>query len=70
MKKIILVFSIVFFYFGSVFSDIKIKPLYEGNVDAKINIITLRMLIFQKTSGLLLVMSAYYQTLNPIVLYG
>jgi len=39
MKKIILVFSIVFFYFGSVLSDIIIKPLYEGNVDAKVNII-------------------------------
>ena len=39
MKKIILVFSIVFFYFGSVLSDIKIKPLYEGNIDAKVNII-------------------------------
>ena len=39
MKKIILVFSTVFFYFGSVLSDIKIKPLYEGNIDAKVNII-------------------------------
>ena len=39
MKKIILVFSTVFFYFGSVLSDIKIKPLYEGNIDAMVNII-------------------------------
>ncbi len=39
MKKIILVFSIIFFYFESVLADIKIKPLYEGNVDAKVSII-------------------------------
>ncbi len=39
MKKIILVFSIIFFYFESVLADTKIKPLYEGSADAKINII-------------------------------
>ena len=39
MKKIILVFSIIFFYFESVLADTKIKPLYEGNVDAKVSII-------------------------------
>ena len=39
MKKIILILSIVFFYFGSVLADTKIKPLYEGNVDAKVSII-------------------------------
>ena len=39
MKKIILIFSIIFFYFESVLADIKIKPLLEGNVDAKISII-------------------------------
>tara|TARA_B100001540_G_C15583271_1_gene540553 strand:+ start:88 stop:669 length:582 start_codon:yes stop_codon:yes gene_type:complete len=39
MKKIILTFSIVFFYFEYAFSDLKIKPLYEGNVDAKVSII-------------------------------
>ena len=39
MKKIILVFSIIFFYFESVLADIKIKPLHEGNVDAKVSII-------------------------------
>ena len=39
MKKIILILSIVFFNFGSVLADEKIKSLYEGNVDAKINII-------------------------------
>ena len=39
MKKIILVFSIIFFYFESVLADIKIKPMYEGNVDAKVSII-------------------------------
>ena len=39
MKKTILVFSIIFFYFGFVLADTKIKPLYEGSVDAKINII-------------------------------
>ena len=39
MKKTILVFSIIFFYFESVLADTKIKPLYEGSVDAKINII-------------------------------
>ncbi len=39
MKKIILVFSIIFFYFESVLSDTKIKPLLEGNVDAKVSIV-------------------------------
>ena len=39
MKKIILVFSIIFFYFESVLADTKIKPLIEGNVDAKISIL-------------------------------
>ena len=39
MKKIILIFSIIFFYFESVLADTKIKPLIEGNVDAKISIL-------------------------------
>ena len=39
MKKIILIFSIIFFYFESVLAEIKVKSLLEGNVDAKINII-------------------------------
>ncbi len=39
MKKIILIFPIIFIYFESVLADIKIKPLYEGNVDAKVSII-------------------------------
>ena len=39
MKKTILVFSIIFFYFETILADIKIKPLYEGNVDAKVSII-------------------------------
>ncbi len=39
MKKIILVFSIIFFYFESVFADTIIKPLYEGNIDAKVSIV-------------------------------
>ena len=39
MKKIILVFSIIFFYFESVLSDTKIKPLLQGNVDAKVSIV-------------------------------
>ena len=39
MKKIILIFSLVFLYFESVLSEIKINPLYEGNIDAKISII-------------------------------
>jgi len=39
MKKIILAFSIIFFYFNFVLADTKIKPLYEGNVDAKVSII-------------------------------
>ena len=39
MKKIILLFSIIFFYFHSVFAEIKVKSLTEGNVDAKVNII-------------------------------
>jgi len=39
MKKIILIFSIIFFYFESVLAETKVKSLLEGNVDAKINII-------------------------------
>ena len=39
MKKIILVFLIMFLYFESVLADTKIKPLHEGNVDAKVSII-------------------------------
>ncbi len=39
MKRIIVIFSIVFFSFGNALTDIKIKPLYEGNVDAKISVI-------------------------------
>ena len=39
MKKIILVFSIIFFYFGFVLADKKIKPIYEGNIDSKVNIL-------------------------------
>ena len=39
MKKIILAFSIIFFYFNFVLADTKIKPLYEGKVDAKVSII-------------------------------
>ena len=39
MKKLILIFSIIFFYFESVLADTKIKPLIEGNVDAKISIL-------------------------------
>ena len=39
MKKIILVFLIIFFYFESVFADTKIKPLFEGNVDAKVSLV-------------------------------
>jgi len=44
MKKTILVFSIIFLYFESVLADTKIKPLYEGSVDAKINIIVFESL--------------------------
>ena len=33
------IFSLVFLYFESVLSEIKINPLYEGNIDAKISII-------------------------------
>jgi len=39
MKKLILIFSIIFFYFESVLAEIKIKSLIEGNVDAKVSII-------------------------------
>ena len=39
MKQTILIFSLVFLYFESALSEIKIKPLYEGNVDAKVKII-------------------------------
>ncbi len=39
MKKLILIFSIIFFHFESVLAETKIKPLYEGNVDAKVSLI-------------------------------
>ena len=39
MKKIILIFSIIFFHFENVSAETKIKPLYEGNVDAKVILI-------------------------------
>ena len=39
MKKIILIIPIIFYYFGFALADTKIKPLYEGNVDAKVSII-------------------------------
>jgi protein-disulfide isomerase len=39
MKKIILLFTLVFFYFEIALAETKIKSLYEGNVDAKVSII-------------------------------
>ena len=39
MKKIILLFLTIFFYFDTILADVKIKPLLEGNVDAKISLI-------------------------------
>ena len=39
MKKLILIFSIIFFHFESVLAETKIKPLYEGNIDAKVSLI-------------------------------
>ena len=38
MKKIILTFSIIFFYFGFALADKKIETISEGNVDAKVTI--------------------------------
>ena len=39
MKKLIFIFSIIFFNFESILAETKIKSLYEGNIDAKISII-------------------------------
>ena len=39
MKKIIFLFTFIFFYFESVSADTKIKSLSEGNIDAKVSII-------------------------------
>ena len=39
MKKLILIFSIILFHFGYVLAETKIKPLHEGNVDAKVSLI-------------------------------
>ena len=39
MKKLILIFSIIFFHFESVLAETKIKPLYEGNIDARVSLI-------------------------------
>ena len=39
MKKLTLIFSIIFFYSGSVLAETKIKSLNEGNVDAEVSIL-------------------------------
>ena len=39
MKKLIFIFSIIFFNFESILAETKIKSLYEGNIDAKVSII-------------------------------
>ena len=39
MKKLIFLFSIIFFHFEAVVAETKIKSLYEGSVDAKVSII-------------------------------
>ena len=39
MKKLIFLFSIIFFNFEAVVAETKIKSLYEGSVDAKVSII-------------------------------
>ena len=39
MKRSVLILAIIFFYFGSVSAETKIKSLKEGNVDAKVSII-------------------------------
>ncbi len=39
MKKIILIISIIFFYFGTGLADTKIKSLKEGNVNAKVKLV-------------------------------
>ena len=39
MKKLILIFSIIFLYFAPVSAETEIKSLNEGNVDAEISII-------------------------------
>jgi len=39
MKKTILVFLVIFFNFEFILADTKIKPLYEGSVNAKVSII-------------------------------
>ena len=39
MKKLILIFLLIFLFFESVLAEKKIKSLYEGNIDAKVSII-------------------------------
>jgi len=39
MKKLVSIILIIFFYFGYASTEIKIKSLSEGNVDAKVSII-------------------------------
>ena len=39
MKKLALILSIIFFYFGIALADTKIKSLKEGNVDAKVKLV-------------------------------
>ncbi len=44
MKKIIFIFVLIFFNFENIKADTKIKTIYEGSVDAKINIIVFESL--------------------------
>ena len=39
MKKTILIFSIIFFYFGIALADSKIQSLKEGNANAKVKLV-------------------------------
>ena len=39
MKKTILIFSIIFFYFGITLADSKIQSLREGNANAKVKLV-------------------------------
>ena len=51
MKKIILIISIIFFYFGTGLADTKIKSLKEGNVNAKVKLVVYESLTCGACAG-------------------
>ena len=51
MKKTILIFSIIFFYFGITLADSKIQSLREGNANAKVKLVVYESLTCGACAG-------------------